>query len=93
MQSVSQPLLCLPIVTLCEGGRKGQISKGWDVSRVHVFSGVPEIPGIFLFCIAAGFVLPICNPVQPGLGCEEEQDHSNCAAGSFNLSVDNREFQ
>lgn len=55
MQSVSQPLLCLPIVAVrvkgeeesTAGGRKGQISEGWDVSRVHVFSEVSEITG---FC-------------------------------------------
>lgn len=29
------------------GGRKGQISKGWDVSRVHVFSEVAEITVVF----------------------------------------------
>lgn len=28
------------------GGRKAQISEGWDVSRVHIFSEVSEIAGI-----------------------------------------------
>lgn len=52
MQSVPQPLLGLPVVTICVKGEEesaaGQeeVAEDWDVSRVPLFSEVSEITGI-----------------------------------------------